>query len=149
MECVCRYIKEMGWKQWVMLIPALAGSCCMYFAFKNGEYVQGTLAFLTVFMPIIVWISDYKESKKRQKQFVLLQEEVKGYGFELTNNPEWLWAIVDSEEHLLLGIKTDGNVEWALGIPEPIRKEFENVKKRIFGAPGFFRGSPHRPYITA
>ena len=131
MISVYRYIKNMGWKQWVMLIPVFAGSGCMYFAFKNGEYVQGTLAFLTVFIPVIVWVSDYKDSMKRHKQFVLLQEEVKGYGFELINNPEWLWAIVDADEHLLLGIKTDGNVEWALGIPEPIRKELEDIKKKI------------------
>lgn len=131
MKSVYKYLKNMGWKQWVMLIPAIAGSGCMYYAFNNEEFIPGVLSFLTVFIPVIVWISDYQDSQKKHKQFIQLQEEVKGYGFELVDNPEWLWVIIDADKHILFGIKSDGNVEWALGVPEPIKKEIEELKIKI------------------
>lgn len=63
-----------------------------------------------------------------------------------------MWVITDSEDHILLGIKRDGSVNWSVGVPEPIRKELEALKKRIAelekketNAPGTSGTSPEEP----
>ena len=44
-----------------------------------------------------------------------------------TDNPEWIKVITDKEGRVLCGIKPDGSVEWFVGIPTPIKEEFEGI----------------------
>lgn len=53
------------------------------------------------------------------------------YGLKIVENPEWLWVVLDAANHVLFGIKRDGSIEWPIGVPEPIMKEIEALKKRI------------------
>ena len=39
----------------------------------------------------------------------------------LYSNDEYLYAIVDADDTLIFGIKRDGSVDWAVGIPTPIQ----------------------------
>jgi hypothetical protein len=49
---------------------------------------------------------------------------IDGYqGTYYSENPEWVKVILDSEEKVLAGIKSDGTVEWSVGVPRPIREE--------------------------
>lgn len=43
------------------------------------------------------------------------------YGF-YTENPEWIWVVLDSQKHVLGGFKPDGEFEFSKGVPTPIRK---------------------------
>lgn len=47
--------------------------------------------------------------------------------FREIESPEFINAIVDSEDHFLFGIQLDGSIEWGKGIPAPIRKKFEEI----------------------
>lgn len=47
------------------------------------------------------------------------------------DNQEFVYIIADSNEHVLFGIRKDGSVDWAKGIPAPVRKEFDQVINRI------------------
>ena len=38
------------------------------------------------------------------------------------DNPEWVRVITDSEGRLLFGIKTDGSIDWAVGVPAPVKE---------------------------
>ena len=42
-------------------------------------------------------------------------------------NEEWLRVYTDAENKLLWGIRVDGSIDWAVGIPRPIRKKIEEL----------------------
>ncbi len=47
--------------------------------------------------------------------------------FREIDSPEFIKAIVDAENHFLLGIQLDGSIEWGKGIPAPIRQRIQEV----------------------
>ena len=62
---------------------------------------------------------------------VRMEEILDANGLKTVENPEWLWAVLDGADHVLFGIKHDGAVECAIGVPEPVRNEIGAMKKRI------------------
>ena len=63
--------------------------------------------------------------------YIKIEEVLDSYGLKIVENPEWLWVVLDAANHVLFGIKRDGGIEWPIGVPEPIMKEIEALKKRI------------------
>ena len=53
------------------------------------------------------------------------------YAGEYTDNPEFIRVYVDSEDHFLWGIKEDGSIEWAKGIPTPIQTKLTEIEGKI------------------
>ena len=47
--------------------------------------------------------------------------------FREIESPEFIKAIVDSEDHFLFGIQLDGSIEWGKGIPAPIRTKLQEI----------------------
>lgn len=47
--------------------------------------------------------------------------------FREIESPEFINAIVDSEDHFLFGIQLDGSIEWGKGIPTPIRAKLQEI----------------------
>lgn len=47
--------------------------------------------------------------------------------FREIESPEFIKAIVDAEDHFLLGIQLDGSIEWGKGIPAPVRQRIQEV----------------------
>ena len=47
--------------------------------------------------------------------------------FREIESPEFIKAIVDAENHFLLGIQLDGSIEWGKGIPAPIRAKLQEI----------------------
>jgi hypothetical protein len=47
--------------------------------------------------------------------------------FREIESPEFINAIVDSEDHFLFGIQPDGSIEWGKGIPAPIRAKLQEI----------------------
>lgn len=47
--------------------------------------------------------------------------------FREIESPEFIKAIVDAEDHFLLGIQLDGSIEWGKGIPAPIRTKLQEI----------------------
>lgn len=47
--------------------------------------------------------------------------------FREIESPEFINAIVDSEDHFLFGIQLDGSIEWGKGIPAPIRAKLQEI----------------------
>lgn len=37
-------------------------------------------------------------------------------------NPEWIYVFFDAESRILAGLKSDGSVEWSIGVPTPVKK---------------------------
>lgn len=73
-----------------------------------------------------------KEKEDRNKQFVLLQKQVKEYNMSVIDNPEWGYLITDSTgKYLIFGIRHDGSVDWSIGVPKPIEEELSKLRKRV------------------
>jgi hypothetical protein len=52
--------------------------------------------------------------------------------FLVTDNPEYLYAITDSEDTFLFGVRKDGSVEWQKGLPTPIKEVvFTELAKKV------------------
>lgn len=47
--------------------------------------------------------------------------------FRYISNEEFVFAMVDAEDHFLFGIQQDGSVEWGEGIPSPVRKKLQEI----------------------
>lgn len=47
--------------------------------------------------------------------------------FREIESPEFIKAIVDSEDHFLFGIQLDGSIEWGKGIPAPIKAKLQEI----------------------
>ena len=47
--------------------------------------------------------------------------------FREIESPEFIKAIVDTEDHFLFGIQLDGSIEWGKGIPSPIRAKLQEI----------------------
>lgn len=55
-----------------------------------------------------------------------IDELVNNLGHYETNE-EWLRAYTDAENKFLWGIRIDGSIDWAIGIPRPIQKKIEEL----------------------
>ena len=47
--------------------------------------------------------------------------------FREIESPEFIKAIVDAEDHFLLGIQLDGSIDWGKGIPAPIKVKLQEI----------------------
>lgn len=50
------------------------------------------------------------------------------------DNPEWIRLYVDGAKRILFGIRKNGDVDWAKGIPKPIMDEIERIVAAFDGA---------------
>lgn len=54
-------------------------------------------------------------------------EKLTELGSYVENNPEYARAYTDAEGKFLWGIKQDGSIEWAKGVPTPVKKYIESL----------------------
>ncbi len=115
------------------LIAALGLSLVILRAMKFTDWDWVTISI--VFAGVVGVIISLSSSIKSKNSLEDLKESLKALleseGYELTNNPEWLRVLVDSEDKIIIGIKRDGSIEWGAGIPRPIREEFEKLERRL------------------
>ena len=119
------------WKHASMLLVVMAGVFIFIRSLQQGDELCAYFSLFAAVIPVVVWIFDSIENKKQQKRFEAFEKEVKDYGFDVINNPEWLSVTVDKEQHILFGIKRDGSVEWSIGVPGPIREALEKLRNEI------------------
>ena len=99
--------------------------------FDNWDWVAISIIFVGV-VGVILSLSSAIRSKNTVEEIkAYLKPLVDSQTFELIDNPEWLKMLTDSEKKVIGGIKKDGSVEWYSGVPEPIRKELDELKNEI------------------
>ena len=119
------------WKHASMLLVGIAGFFIFIRSLQKSDELSAYFALFAAIVPIVVWVSDSLENKKQKKRFETFEKEVRNYGFEVIENPEWLSVTLDKEQHILFGIKRDGSVEWSIGVPTPILEELKKLDMRI------------------
>lgn len=60
-----------------------------------------------------------------------LSEEIEGLGKYEEDVPSYIRVVVDKDDKFLFGIKTDGSIEWAEGVPTPIKKFVLDELQRV------------------
>jgi hypothetical protein len=46
-------------------------------------------------------------------------------------NPEWIYVLLDAKKRILAGLKSDGSVEWSIGVPTPVKTYIDNAINEI------------------
>ena len=82
--------------------------------------VQLTIGFVLAFQAFLIRRQTEEKLKKVNKR-------IDDLGMSFIDSPEYLYAMVDADNHFLFGINVEGEVDWALGIPKPIRKELDKI----------------------
>ena len=135
MNKISEFIKGLTTKNYLMVLVIIVAAYCAYDSWSNGQTTIAILSFVSVVIPIFIWHSDNNEAREREKQFLKLKEELKALleseEYKRIDNPEWLKVLTDAEGKVIGGIKKDGSVEWYSGVPEPIRKELDELKNEI------------------
>lgn len=75
--------------------------------------------------------SDDEPHLNSTKRFVNSDNLAKMYGYYL-DNPEFIYLLLDSEYHIILGVKTNGDIVFGIGVPSQI-KEYVEMKIEGYG----------------
>ena len=70
-------------------------------------------------------IEQFKEDTKEE-----LQADIKALGY-YEDNPEFIRAYTDAEGKFLWGIRIDGSIEWAKGVPTPVQNALKELEAKI------------------
>lgn len=94
--------------------------------YKSGDTVnyQGKLYKFTSDHAAGAWTGDDVEPYNLKKD---IEERYGTY----TDNPEFIRAYTDAEGKFLWGIRIDGTVEWAKGVPTPIQNALKELADKI------------------
>lgn len=78
----------MNWKSLLMLFVILGALACMIISFLKGEYVVGFLSGLTVVAPAVIWYSDNRENRKRDRQLEVHDNSLKWHEHEISKKAD-------------------------------------------------------------
>ena len=70
-------------------------------------------------------IEQFKEDTKEE-----LQADIKALGY-YEDNPEFIRAYTDAEGKFLWGIRIDGSIEWAKGVPTPVQNALKELADKL------------------
>lgn len=79
-----------------------------------------------LFTSILNWTEDVYE------KLTELSTQLGGMINKTVDNPIYIHSFVDSQGIFLFGIKKDGSIEWAKGVPSPVRDYIINALKKQF-----------------
>ena len=74
-------------------------------------------------------VVDWSERKEVDGKVAELEQEVKDLYGDYTSNAEYIRAYTDAEGKFLWGIKTDGSIEFAKGVPTPIKEYIASIDR--------------------
>lgn len=90
-----------------------------------------------LFTSILNWTEDVYEKLTELEQntdtkITEISTQLGGMINETVDNPIYIHSFVDSQGIFLFGIKKDGSIEWAKGVPSPVRDYIINALKKQF-----------------
>lgn len=109
-----------------LLVLSLAVSFICYWMERNLW-----LSITQLVIGLVLGLQSALESKRMHSKVEKLTKRMDETGAKLVDNPEYLYSLVDSVEHVLFSIDNEGCVDWQKGIPKPIKLELDPIKKDI------------------
>ena len=80
---------------------------------------------------LVLGLQSALESKRMHSKVEKLTKRIDETVVKLVDNPEYVYSLVDSVEHVLFSIDYEGCVDWQKGIPKPIKLELDSIKRDI------------------
>lgn len=109
-----------------LLVLSLAVSFICYWLERNLW-----LSITQFVIGLVLGLQSALESKRMHSKVVKLTKRMDETGAKVVDNPEYLYSLVDSVEHVLFSIDYEGCVDWQKGIPKPIKLELDTIKRDI------------------
>lgn len=109
-----------------LLVLSLTVSSVCYWIERNFW-----LSLMQVVIGLVLGLQSALESKRMHSKVVKLTKRMDETGVKVVDNPEYLYSLVDSVEHVLFSIDYEGCVDWQKGIPKPIKLELDTIKRDI------------------
>lgn len=88
------------------------------------SFVQLAIGFVLAFQAFLI-------RKQTEEKLKKVNKRIDDLGMSYIDSDEYLSAMLDAEGHFLFGITAEGHVDWALGVPKPIRKELDKIIKMV------------------
>ena len=89
------------------------------------------LSLSQFFVGVVLAIQSFLAGRKANRKIEKIIAKIEELGMSIVDSPEYLYAMVDAEDHVIFCVRRDGTIDWALGVPQPIRKEIERLEKKI------------------
>lgn len=80
---------------------------------------------------LVLTIQSFVAAKNTKCQILKINKKIGELRVSYIDSPKYLYAMVDAEDHVIFCVRRDGTIDWALGVPQPIRKEIERLEKKI------------------
>ena len=109
-----------------LLVLSLAVSFICYWMERNLW-----LSITQLVIGLVLGLQSALESKRMHSKVEKLTKRIDETGAKLVDNPEYVYSLVDSVEHVLFSIDNEGCVDWQKGIPKPIKVELDSIKRDI------------------
>lgn len=110
----------------VLAVLAIGPSVLSYFS----EF-KWLLVISQVVIGLSLAVQSFISGKNAKREISDVHKRIDELGFRIIDSPEYLYAMVDAEDHVLFCVRTDGTIDWTLGIPHPIKKELERLETKI------------------
>lgn len=89
------------------------------------------LSITQLVIGLVLGLQSALESKRMHREMTKLTKRMDETGAKVIENPEYLFLLIDSVEHILFSINKEGCVDWQKGIPKPINLELDTIKREI------------------
>ena len=109
-----------------LLVLSLTVSFICYWMERNLS-----LSITQFVIGLVLGLQSALESKRMHSKVEKLTKRIDETGVKLVDNPEYVYSLVDSVEHVLFSIDYEGCVDWQKGIPKPIKLELDSIKRDI------------------
>ena len=74
--------------------------------------------WLLVISQVVIWFSlavqSFISGRNAKREISDVHKRIDELGFRIIDSPEYLYAMVDAEDHVLFCVRTDGTIDWAL-----------------------------------
>lgn len=144
-----RFIEDTDAKKLILLRNVNVGG--YYSTMYLSSYGRGTYEFFGGFSTLRLTITRYGSDDPvpnwgdtqyfTPMKEVIHDDTLEGTGTEvyplgckqikLVSNPEYLYAVLSGDNTFLFGIKKDGTVEWAKGLPKPVVDALNELNNRL------------------
>ena len=74
------------------------------------------LFFTQLFVGLVLTIQSFVAARNTKCQILKINKKIDELRVSYIDSPEYLYAMVDAEDHVIFCVRRDGTIDWALGI---------------------------------
>lgn len=123
-----QWLKKLNFEKAGLVIGLISAALSLFTFFLSDTKALSLSQF---FVGVVLAIQSFLAGRKANRKIEKIIAKIEELGMSIVDSPEYLYAMVDAEDHVIFCVRRDGTIDWALGVPQPIRKEMERLEKKI------------------